>query len=236
MVYSYVYVVLLEAFVYTLALYIAYEKIVRGGKHAIPLYVFVFMLTYLTPQYLSFSFEALAVFLASLAVLAPASYYSTQRARGAVIASLLYSSHYFMQITIPYIAAGCRTLSKACLEVYAANYLQIFLLVFTGFALYTLTSTALHSIRERPLLISVFALSTYYYTTYFAVLRYTTPQPVLAILVIVVSTATLYLGSKLGSLLFSDLPLDKFFDKYVTVNTTATLFSILAATLYSTRV
>jgi len=236
MVYSYIYVVLLEAFVYTLTLYIVYDKIACGSKYAIPFHVFVFMLTYLTPRYLSFSFEVLAVFLASLAVLAPASYYSAQRARGAVIASLLYSSHYFMQIAIPYITANCRVLSKACLEVYTANYLQTILLVSAGFSLYTLTTTALYGVREKPLLISVFALSTYYYTTYFTVLRYTVPQPVLAVLVIVVSATTLYLGLKLGSLLFSNLPLDRFFDKYVTVNTTTTLFSILAAALYSARV
>ena len=141
-----------------------------------------------------------------------------------------------MQITIPYITANCRTLSKACLEVYAVNRLQAVLLISAGTALYTLTTTALYGMRERPFLISVFALSTYYYTTYFAVLRYAIPQPVLAVLVIVVSAITLYLGLKLGSLLFSNLPLDRFFDKYVTVNTTATLFSILATTLYSARV
>jgi len=236
MAYSYFYVVLIEAFAYTLALYIVYEKTIRYSKHAIPLHVLVFMLTYLTPQYLSFSFEALAVFLASLAMLAPATYHSVQRTRGAIVASLLYSSHYFMQIAIPYITTSCTTLSKTCLEIYTANYLQTFLLVFAGFALYTLTTTALYSIRERTLLVSVFALSAYYYTTYFAVLRYAIPQPVLAVLVIVASTATLYLGLKLGSILFSNLPLDKLFDKYVTVNATATLLSILVATLYSARV
>ncbi len=192
-----------------------------------PIYSLILVSSTISPIYMDHVFSLIFTYMFFVSIYI---YYSLLRDKYYIVLVFPYIFAYIIVMLIPYIVVGCNMYSLSCLSIKTCLSIEYLFLVLGILGLFLL-NTITYSFKETGyklffIVSIIYGLS--HYTSLFIFIR--DNALLLSIISLIVSFFIYYMSSYLGKHIYSDLELNKVFDKYVSL-TMPYIFILVAIVL-----